>query len=335
MVYRARLMAAKVHACIAGLGVLLMLLAGGLGAQMLLSDDESTKETVDTAAHATTSPSGPASAAAPSSSPTPSRTPTPTPTPVLTAPRTTPPAPTTTTTSAAPPPAPTLGPWTAVWADEFDGTASQWSAADGLGGELACATSRPENVLVSGGVLTLRAIAEPVSCGGQDRQYSTASLTSGRSFTYGAFEVRAKGPGTPASTLGLWPAFWLSPADGGAGEFDVVQCFGGPSTYAAPVQSLVAGASQQHSGGLSGHPGDGFHTYRTEWDPGVLRWYVDGTLVWTRDASMTPGFDTAFARPYVLHLNFQVGGAAGTPDASTALPADFQVDYVRVYQRAA
>jgi hypothetical protein len=31
-------------------------------------------------------------------------------------------------------------------------------------------------------------------------------------------------------------------------------------------------------------------------------------------------------------LNFQVGGWLGTPDAATAFPADFVVDYVKVWQ---
>jgi beta-glucanase (GH16 family) len=83
-----------------------------------------------------------------------------------------------------------------------------------------------------------------------------------------------------------------------------------------------------------GYPGDGLHTYATEWAPGVLRWYIDGHLVWARDRATTPWFDAAFSRPYHLRLNFQVGGWLGTPTAATRFPADFRVDYVRVYQPA-
>ncbi len=83
------------------------------------------------------------------------------------------------------------------------------------------------------------------------------------------------------------------------------------------------------------YPGDGFHVYAAEWEPGVIRFYVDGRLVWTRDAGTTPWFDDVFngdAR-YHLRLTFHVGGWLGDPDATTAMPADFQVDYVKVFQR--
>ncbi len=83
------------------------------------------------------------------------------------------------------------------------------------------------------------------------------------------------------------------------------------------------------------YPGDGFHVYAAEWEPGVIRFYVDGRLVWTRDTSTTPWFDDVFNRDarYHLRLTHHVGGWLGDPDASTVLPADFVVDYVRVYQR--
>ena len=83
----------------------------------------------------------------------------------------------------------------------------------------------------------------------------------------------------------------------------------------------------------SGYPADGFHTYTTEWDANSLKWYIDGKLVWTRDKSTTSWYDKVFHKPYNIRLNFQVGGWLGNPDASTQFPADFVVDYVRVYQR--
>jgi hypothetical protein len=55
--------------------------------------------------------------------------------------------------------------------------------------------------------------------------------------------------------------------------------------------------------------------------------------VWTRDKSTTSWYDKAFHKPYNLRLNFQVGGWLGNPDSKTSFPADFVVDYVKVYQR--
>ncbi len=328
-------LAGKVHAVLVGLGVFLLMAAAGLTVRLISIEHDVPDELVI----APTSNAPSASRTAGPTTPAPSATPTaPTTTITLatTPPRTTPaPAPTTSTSTVGP--APT---WGLVWSDEFNGTTvdgGKWNAANDsfAASDSACPTSRPDNLYVAGGSLTLRALREDATCGGQPRSFTTASIsTAGKaSFTYGAFEVRAKSPNGATNSLGLWPAFWLSPDDGSGTEFDVVELFGGGG-YAAATQAIVAsGAQQQSYNTTGGTPADAFHTYRVEWEPGVMRWYVDGVLVWTRDASTTPGFAAAFAKPYHLHLNFQVGGAPGTPDTNTTFPADFQVDYVRVYQR--
>jgi beta-glucanase (GH16 family) len=76
------------------------------------------------------------------------------------------------------------------------------------------------------------------------------------------------------------------------------------------------------------------HTYVAEWEPGVIRWFVDGRLTYTRDSRTTPWLESAFSKPFYLRVNLAVGGDwPGSPDAATTLPADYEVDYVRVYQR--
>jgi beta-glucanase (GH16 family) len=234
--------------------------------------------------------------------------------------------------------------WKLSWSDEFNGTAldpKRWNAKDAtsVDYDLACITKRDQNVFVRGGLLTLRARKESLSCGSQHRAYTTSYLdTIGRaSFTYGRFEVRAKSPTGPNDSKGLWPAFWLRPDDGGNGEIDVVELPGGAQYYRAATQAIFHDYKPTKQDNRytfeTGNPADGFHTYTTEWEPGVLRWYIDGKRVYQRDRSTTPWFDEVFKRPYHLRLNFQVGGWLGDPDASTAFPADFQVDYVRVWQR--
>jgi beta-glucanase (GH16 family) len=270
--------------------------------------------------------------------------------PVIGAPATTlaptTPAPTTTKPSPTKPPATTAAPdgWKLAWSDEFDGTAldpAKWQAKDDtrVDYDLACITSDSDNIFVKGGMATLRAIKEKETCGSEKRDYSTAYLTTqGRtSFTYGRFEVRAKTPTGPDDSTGLWPAFWLRPDDGGVGEIDVVELPGGKAYYKAATQAIFydyTPIKQDHRYTFpAGHPADGFHTYATEWEPGVLRWSIDGVEVYRRDRTTTPWFDKAFSRPFHLRLNFQVGGWLGDPDPATRFPADFQVDYVRVWQR--
>lgn len=248
-------------------------------------------------------------------------------------------------------PPPTAGPsgasggWRLVWGDDFtDDTLdrSRWNLRNNEARDvdLGCNVNSPRNTFVGGGTLTLRALREDVTCGSQARRYTQSYLdTIGTaSFTYGRFEIRAKSPNGPEDSAGLWPAFWLRPDDSGNGEIDVTELPGGAGWYArstagifwdyTPVKQDIRLALP---GG--GYPGDGFHTYTTDWDANALRWYIDGKLVWTRDRSTTPWYDQAFTKPYNIRLNFQVGGWLGAPDARTRFPADFVVDYVRVYQR--
>ncbi|WP_305789221.1 glycoside hydrolase family 16 protein [Symbioplanes lichenis] len=248
--------------------------------------------------------------------------------------------------SDGPAPAPTMvAPWRLAWSDEFNGTAldaATWVAKDNTSVDYdrACLTAHPDTVFVGGGVLTLRAQRRPATCGAETRGFTSAYLTTeGRkSFQYGRFEVRAKSPTGPVGSTGLWPAFWLRPDDGGNGEIDVVELPGGAAYYQAATQSIFydytpVKQDNRYPFPAAGHAADGFHTYTTEWEPGVLRWYVDGVPVWQRDRTTTPWFDEVFTKPYHLRLNFQVGGWLGDPDAATRFPADFQVDYVRVWQR--
>jgi beta-glucanase (GH16 family) len=71
-----------------------------------------------------------------------------------------------------------------------------------------------------------------------------------------------------------------------------------------------------------------FHTFAVEWEPGALRWYVDGVL----RAATNTGVP---AVPMYLILNTAIGGVwPGDPDDSTALPQSHDVQYVRVYRRS-
>jgi len=260
-------------------------------------------------------------------------------------PPTTPP-PTTPTPSPTTPPA-----WRLVWADEFNGTAvdtKKWTAKPltSVDYDRACITDRPKNVFVQGGELTIRVHKETFTCGSKTRNYTTGYLTSqgGKaSFTYGKFEARIKSPNGPANSRGLWPAFWMRPDDGKNGEIDVTELPGGANYYKGTTAAIFRDYKPTKNDFRytfpSGHPGDGYHTYTTEWEPGVIRWYVDGKQIWRRDGTTTPwleetfGADATYKRKFNLRLNFQVGGWLGDPDATTVLPADFRVDYVRVWQR--
>lgn len=263
-------------------------------------------------------------------------------------------------TAAGPVPAERPG-WRLVWADEFQGSGldrTSWDVEDRstfgeANLELACLMDRPENVRVADGVLSLVAVREdePVPCGRSDRRFpagrdhtSAMVSTKGlREWQYGRFEVRARLPTAPGTSRGLWPAFWLRPTAGGEGELDVLEALGsgpGDAEWNRVHHTVWFDYERTHPPQAHTHtfpdggPSDGMHTYAAEWEPGVIRWYVDGVLTHQRDRTTTPWLDEAFDEPFFIRLNLAVGGRwPGSPDGDTALPAAFEIDHVRVYQR--
>ena len=250
--------------------------------------------------------------------------------------------------------------WTLVWGDEFNGDSidrSKWNVlnnstyGDG-NSELACLMDGPQNVRVSAGALTISAQAEAsLKCGISDarfpggRSFSSGHLqTKGKaSFEYGRFEICAKTPIAHGSSKGMWPAFWLRPTDGGIGELDVFESMG---SGAEERDSSNRTEQTIHYDYVRTYPkqnknytlplgtfADGYHDYALEWEPGVIRWYVDGIMTYERTRATTPWIDEAFSRPFYLRLNLAVGGPVGTPTTATDFPANFIIDHVRVYQR--
>jgi len=266
------------------------------------------------------------------------------------------PAPTTFPTTVTPPTG-----WRPVWADEFNGTAldrTKWvtenhSTFGDSNSELACLMDRPENVLVSGGLLTLSARRESpaLMCGSADgrfphgRSYSSAMVTTRgtASWTYGRFEMRARLPTQAMNSTGLWPAFWMSPDSNGTGELDIMEAVGRRTGNAGShkinqtihYDYLGTYPAKQHTSFLpGGAKSDGFHRYAVEWTKGSIKWFVDDKLTYERTSSSTAWLGSAFAKPFFLRLNLAVGGSwPGAPDSTTAFPADYVIDYIRVYQR--
>ena len=74
-----------------------------------------------------------------------------------------------------------------------------------------------------------------------------------------------------------------------------------------------------------------FHTVGFLWENGVMKWWVDGTLVDTFSGINTPQY------PMILILSAykRIRGTGWTGDADLTLgDVEFQVDYVRIYKKA-
>lgn len=259
--------------------------------------------------------------------------------------------------------------WRLEFADDFDGSTldeSKWTPEHSTYGdgnnELQCHT--PDNVTVDGGDLVITAKEERTTCpNGDRRKYSSGLITTKDKFatTYGRFEIRAKLP----QGKGLWPAFWLLSNNrpygnnGLSGELDVFEMIGSePAQVTATAHWIYNGCgwSCSRNGAdyhfPSGDSTDGFHTYALEWTPEHLQWEVDGNVYfamgkgekykWSSAATRAADGVATYPAPFgdnnqmYLIVNLSVGGKLpGDPDESTHFPAQYVVDWVKVYAPSA
>ena len=246
--------------------------------------------------------------------------------------------------------------WRLTWSDEFDGPkgspadSSKWSFDIGGNGwgnnELQTYTSRTANSHLEDGRLTIKALKETFT--GPDRitrNYTSARLLTKNKFsqTYGRFEARIKVP----YGQGIWPAFWMLGDNidttrwPNCGEIDIMENIGKEPSI---VHGTLHGPGYSGGSGISAAytlPGgkkfaDDFHTFAVEWEPNVMRFYVDGLLYKTRTPADLPAATSwVFDHPFFIILNVAVGGTwPGNPDATTVFPQQMLIDYVRVYQRS-
>ena len=77
-----------------------------------------------------------------------------------------------------------------------------------------------------------------------------------------------------------------------------------------------------------------FHTYAVVWDSASIRWYMDSNNFVTANILNNINGTEEFHLPHFILLNLAIGGAwPGDPNTSTTFPANYQIDYVRVYQQ--
>jgi len=158
-------------------------------------------------------------------------------------------------------------------------------------------------------------------------QYSSGMIQSyyTHTQTYGYFEMRAKLP----AGQGLWPAFWLLPADGSwPPEIDIMEVLGHDMTT---LYTFVH-TNETHRHTSRGEPNTvpnmslDFHTYGVDWQADYITWYFDGGEVFKTE---TP---SDLHDPMYMIANITVGGNwPGMPDRTTPWPAEMHIDYIRAY----
>lgn len=147
---------------------------------------------------------------------------------------------------------------------------------------------------------------------------------------YGVFSMVAKIP----KGKGVWPAFWLLPADlSWPPELDIMEVLGSaPDTLVTTVHFKdAAGNNQQtaHATKTVDLSAD-YHEYTVDWGPVVIKWFLDGKLIFT---TPTP---PSLNKPCYVIANLAIGKATswgGAPDAATVFPAQMKIHSIKVWQR--
>jgi beta-glucanase (GH16 family) len=235
--------------------------------------------------------------------------------------------------------------WQLVWSDEFEGASgtavdgSKWAYDSGpnwYNGELQAYTTGNTNASLDG---TGNLVIESRREAREGRQYTSARLkTEGKkTFTYGRFEGRMKLP----YGQGIWPAFWMLGGNSwpNSGEIDIMENLGREPSIA---HGTIHGPGYSGADGPSGSytlPGgavfsDDFHVFAIEWEPNVIRWYVDGNHYSTKTPADINGNTWVFDHGFFFILNVAVGGDwPGDPDETTVFPQRMLIDYVRVCEK--
>ena len=242
----------------------------------------------------------------------------------------------------------TTGGWSQVFFDGFDDDrldSESWATCfwwDDGGCTIASNNElewyQPDNVSVEDGILRLTAVAEDVvTRDGEVFPYSSGMVSTGPgdyegdvpagfTFTYGYVEMSAMIP----DGTGLWPAFWMLPADRESRpEIDVMEVPGGhPSRLSMHVHFLDDGDRIESGESMATDDlSAGWHTFGLLWAEDELVWYLDGIEAWAYDGIAIPD------EPMYLVANLAVGGDwVGSPDRTTRFPAMFEIDFIRVWQ---
>ena len=235
-----------------------------------------------------------------------------------------------------------------VWNDEFNtpgesspSTADWWyETGDGGWGNhelqdyVAGGKYNGERLaLVSDG--TLKIIAKKI-----DGKVRSVRMNTNKGWTYGYFEARLK----LCKGKGTWPAFWMMPKNFTAwpadGEIDIMEEVGYHANY---VSSSIHCTAYNHPNNtqkthemLIATAQDEFHTYAVEWTADEMIFYFDGKEHFRfRNDGRGDRNTWPFDAPFYLKLNLawggDWGGAQGVDEG--CLPAVYEADYVRVFQK--
>lgn len=169
--------------------------------------------------------------------------------------------------------------------------------------------------LIAGGV-RLTGLKEPLIGG----KYQGAMIETVATYRYGYFECRGKVP----PGVGLWPGFWLEDQVLHNPEIDIMEYVGANTMYCT---NWLDGTSEQASlvtNDLSRYT----HTFAAKWTADAVEFFWDGWMYATISTHVPQ------AAIHVAADMFVGGSWAGDPDVNTVFPAQFDIEYIKVWQKA-
>ncbi len=233
-------------------------------------------------------------------------------------------------------------------------------------------TYNPENMRVASGNLNLTSIKNPHYNSQGDSLFAKSEfLVTGSvqtenkmSYKYGYLEIRAKVP----FKEGCWPSFWLRSHHATGKnqkapyeiEVDIFEVFGNTDTLRSNLHQQYDDKDLQTTTSTINNDEyytfvnadklyDEYHTYGFEWTPDKMAIYVDGVknCEWKLDSASlrsygldgdASGFDTTlnvlFGNNLITKYTEDLENPTCIEDyADTNLPAEFDVDYIRLYQK--
>ena len=245
-----------------------------------------------------------------------------------------------------------------LWSQSFNSKAGTkvdpkiWTYNTGAGGwgnnEQQYYTNRAANISMDGkGSLVISAIKldqdDPknsyITNWCIDCVYSSARVMTKDKigFKYGSISARIQNP----EGVGMWPAFWMLGAprnscDGwpSCGEIDVVEARG-----SQPYHSVSSLHGPDYSGGsaishyyFSGNTPltAGYHTYRVDWLPNSIKFYVDNQFVGGETKTSVAPNEWVFNAEFYLIMNLATGGNFDGGALDDTIPlAQMKIDWIR------
>ena len=141
-------------------------------------------------------------------------------------------------------------------------------------------------------------------------------------FLYCTVEVRLKYP----QGKSFFPAVWMLPSnDRSFPETDIFEVVGHhPETVYFVHHYMENGEKKKTCESTEIVDYLDFHTYKFEWTPYELIWFLDGEIVHRTKKNI-------YDKPMYLIMNFAVGGIwPGDPNEDTVFPSNVYIDYVRI-----